>query len=160
MKGFNARGFVDIFVRDKTTLKIIGEYHFPNLFLNNGRELLLDQMGFSSGVNRKAYIIISDGQVDPQVGDVTIPGNVYSYSPQSNNPDPLFITENLTVSKRFHQQIAAPGTGETRNVGTVGIAHNVNGDNAFCFCKLPEVIPQTHTIVLEIFYTISLSPYT
>ena len=159
MKGFNVRGFVDIFVRDKTTLKIIGEYHFPNLFLNNGRKLLLDQMGFANNRGKNAYIIISDSQLDPQIDDVAIPGNVYSYSPQSKNPDPLFVTENLTVTKRFHQQISAPEEGVTRNVGTVGIAYNVNGGDAFCFCKLPQVIPQTHDIVLEVFYTISLSPY-
>ena len=156
MRGFKPKGYIDIYVKEKD--KILKEYHINNLFLINGRKLLLDRMGYLFR-GKYAYIIISNSEVEPNINDIDIPGSIYSYSPQSGNPDPLFITENLTVSKRFHQQISAPEEGVIRNINTVGIAKTVGGTNAYCFCKLPSTIEQTHTIVLEVFYTISLSPY-
>ncbi len=151
MLKFNMEGNVHLILKEKD--KIIKELKQKNLFLLNGRKRCL--WGIGNGTN--SYIILSSSVADPVITDTVIP-NVYGSTGAASKPSYLISYNELTITKRLHQQFSPPSS-STRHINTVGLSHNSDGSNALCFTKLLSTVEQTTSTTVDVYYSLTFSPY-
>jgi len=153
-------GKVDLYLRDINSQSLLQEVHQPNLFLLSGRKQLIHQIYQGSTYN--IYILLSSSTRTPVITDTCIGGDsspvgVYTYS--SSNPSAQYASAGLTLTVRYYYSFPAPSAGQTRSINCVGLASITSGTYAYCYTKLTDTVTQTDSMILDVYYSLTISPY-
>jgi len=151
MLKFNVSG--EVYLRLTRDNKLLKEFYKRNLFLLQGRQHAL--YGLGNGIN--TYIILSSSVVAPTLNDVSIP-SVYSGTGAVAKPSYISSTLLYSTTKRVHDQFSAPVA--PRTINTIGLAHASDGSSAICFTNLLATVNQGITDTLDVYYSLTFSPYT
>lgn len=143
----NIKGYVEVALRDARTLELKEESNQPNLFVPNGRKILLTP--FNS-----PYLYLSSFTGPVTRSLTTVPNSLTNSSVDSILPK----VTGTTFSKRYRKQFGAPTS--TRTIYSVALAHGTSSGNLVAMTTLLTPIEQTVNDIVDVYYTIIMSPYT
>lgn len=144
----NIKGYVEVALRDARTLELKAESNQPNLFVPNGRKMLVDNY---STLN--LYLSSFPGPVTRDM--VSVPNALVNSSVATGNI--LRKKNGLTFSIRYRHQFAAPVS--TRTIYSVALSAGTTSGRLVAMTTLLTPIVQTPTDVVDVYYTLTLSPY-
>ncbi|MCB5270539.1 MAG: hypothetical protein LHW56_01690 [Candidatus Cloacimonetes bacterium] len=145
----NIKGYVEVALRDARTLELKAESNQPNLVVPNGRKILLTPFS-----NPYLYLSSFTGPVTRSL--TTVP-NSLTYSSVASG-DILAKVTGTTFSKRYRNQFGAPTS--TRTIYSVALAYSTSSGNLVAMTTLLTPIEQTVNDIVDVYYTIIMSPYT
>lgn len=144
----NIKGYVEVALRDARTLELKAESNQPNLFVPNGRKMLVDNYN-----TLNLYLSSFQGPVTR--GMVSVPNALVNSSVATENI--LRKKNGLTFSIRYRHQFAAPVA--TRTIYSVALSAGTASGKLVAMTTLLTPIVQTPTDVVDVYYTLTLSPY-
>lgn len=160
MNKIGLSGHFDIVKKDKHG-NVIDEYHFDNLILNNGLDLI-GGLAKSGELNFIEYCFVGSGNIEPNVQQTALHSQFAQVRLNSVNESYTLTDDETSVSYvrkfRFNENTA------NGNIAEIGVGALVNSKTAL-FCRTlikspsgqPTVITKLQDEILEVTYTLKAS---